>query len=85
MNETMLIQHVPQSMCDFTEQHMIRNGKDRLRKTLWLRSQARAIGSALTTQPTLHPDVQELWFADFAPRSDFERLLLERANEQPAH
>jgi hypothetical protein len=37
------------------------------------------------SQSTMDADVQEFWFADFARRSDFERLMLERAGDQQAH
>ncbi len=64
---------------------MISNGKDRLKKTLWLRSQSRAIGSHITLPQSNNPDVQELWFADFARRSEFERVIRELAGEHSAH
>jgi hypothetical protein len=35
-------------------------------------------------QSIMDADVQEFWFADFARRSDFERLMLERAGDQQA-
>ena len=59
---------------------MISNGKDRLKKTLWLRSQGRALNSQHQSQQQLNPDVQEFWFADFARRSAFERVMLEQAS-----
>jgi hypothetical protein len=38
----------------------------------------------VVSQLTMDPDVQEFWFADFARRSDFERVMLERAGDQQA-
>ncbi len=64
---------------------MISNGKDRLKKTLWLRSQARAIGSQIKTQQQQNRDVHEFWFADFARRSEFDRVIRELATEQQPH
>jgi hypothetical protein len=84
IGETLTIQDVPEQTTDFTEQYMISNGKDRLRKTLWLRSQARAIGSQLSLPQSNNPDLQELWFADFARRSEFERVIRDLVGAQSA-
>jgi hypothetical protein len=64
---------------------MISNGKDRLKKTLWLRSQARAISGHYKSQQQLNPDVLEFWFSDFARRSEFDRVIRELAAEQRSH
>ena len=42
-------------------------------------------GQRNQSQLAMDPDVQEFWFADFARRSAFERLMLERAGEQQPH
>ena len=63
---------------------MIGNGKDRLKKTLWLRSQARAIGSNTGTQQRVDADLQEWWYTDFRRCSAFDRVIREVAREQPA-
>jgi hypothetical protein len=63
---------------------MINTGRDRLKKTFWLRSQARAIGSHIASQRQVTAAVQELWFSDFARRSEFDRVIREVARKQPA-
>ena len=63
---------------------MIGNGKDRLKKTLWLRSQARAIGSYIGTQQRADSDLQDLWYSDFRRRSAFDRVIRKVVREQPA-
>ena len=62
---------------------MIITGKDRLKKTIWLRSQACAIGtgSDIGTKQ-LQADRQELWFSDFARCSEFDRAIRDVALQQ---